>query len=99
MFHWVAIWLGKGFIYKTQRVFSKAIANKFFVFQTPTLDKKEHWEILFLLKNNTVRANVYNREEESIVDKEQKPMKNFGITKNNDDVNTQGYGFFPAHTL
>ncbi|CAC5412041.1 unnamed protein product [Mytilus coruscus] len=37
---------------------------------------------------------VCNREEESILDKEQKLMKNFGLTKNNDDVNTQGYGMF-----
>ncbi|CAC5412049.1 CNBP [Mytilus coruscus] len=37
---------------------------------------------------------VCNREEESILDKEQKLMKNFGMTKNNDDVNTQGYGTF-----
>ncbi|XP_052068822.1 uncharacterized protein LOC127734066 isoform X2 [Mytilus californianus] len=37
---------------------------------------------------------VCNREEESILDKEQKLMKNFGMTKNNEDVNTQGYGMF-----
>ncbi|CAC5415528.1 unnamed protein product [Mytilus coruscus] len=37
---------------------------------------------------------VCNREEESILDKEQKLMNNFGLTKNNDDVNAQGYGMF-----